>query len=377
VKLRTSLLVLGCVAVIALTVAVATVDEWLFELLDPGAFVASHTPAEPDYTEASSWAALPTTEDDADVFLADYPAIDSAAAPADVFFVHPTTWVGSEWNGPIDDPVVIEATARGATLIQASAFNACCAVYAPRYRQAGGRAFTKPNASGARAIDVAFRDVSAAFDSFLERRGRDRPFILASHSQGTVLAARLLRESIARRPIGRTLVAAYLIGGPISRETIGAGVPVCETATQTGCVVGWNARGPRYVVNALEFTAPDVRDTAAFLARRICVNPLTWRTDGAHAPASANAAAVFFDAEEPRLLVGFADAKCENGQLTISEIGNAPRDFMSRILDWMMGPENYHPIEYQLFYLNLRNNALDRVAAFVSASEKMGAKPTL
>jgi len=30
----------------------------------------------------------------------------------------------------------------------------------------------------------------------------------------------------------------------------------------------------------------------------------------------------------------------------------------------MMGPENYHPIEHQLFYVNLRQNAVARVAAF-------------
>lgn len=125
--MRSALLAAACSAVIAFVVAIATVDQWLFELLDPGVFVASATPPEPDYTEAASWAALPTTEDDADVFLADYPAIDASGAPADVFYVHPTIWVGTEWNGPIDDPAVIEATARGGTLIQASVFNACFA----------------------------------------------------------------------------------------------------------------------------------------------------------------------------------------------------------------------------------------------------------
>jgi len=118
-----------------------------------------------------------------------------------------------------------------------------------------------------------------------------------------------------------------------------------------------------------------VPDIAVFLSKRICVNPLTWRADGSHAPASGNAGAVFFDAEEPRLLVRFADAQCENGQLTIADIEEAPRDFMSRILDWMMGPENYHPIEFQLYYLNLRTNAVERVAAFIRASPREGATP--
>ena len=69
--------------------------------------------------------------------------------------------------------------------------------------------------------------------------------------------ARFVPARIAGEPVGRYLVAAYLVGGPISRETIGKGVPVCDTPTQTGCAVGWNSRGPRYVINALEFTDPD------------------------------------------------------------------------------------------------------------------------
>jgi hypothetical protein len=34
------------------------------------------------------------------------------------------------------------------------------------------------------------------------------------------------------------------------------------------------------------------------------------------------------------------------------------------VLDFMMSPENYHPIEYQLYCLNLRANAKERVAAY-------------
>jgi hypothetical protein len=32
-----------------------------------------------------------------------------------------------------------------------------------------------------------------------------------------------------------------------------------------------------------------------------------------------------------------------------------------------MGPENYHPIEYQLYYVNLRKNAVRRVEAYRAA----------
>src|SRR5262249_27804609 len=99
------------------------------------------------------------------------------------------------WNAPTDEPALNEATDRVATGIQASAFNGCCSVYAPRYRQANGTAFTHPSPDGGRAIALAYTDVHRAFEEFNSRRGAGRPFILAGHSQGTVLAERLLHEA--------------------------------------------------------------------------------------------------------------------------------------------------------------------------------------
>ncbi|MDI1480852.1 DUF3089 domain-containing protein [Polyangium sp. y55x31] len=360
--------VLGIVALVVVAVVAAigisllTLDRWLYAALDPGPFDPNAAPAAPNYAEPSAWAALPTVDDDADVSLPELPALGPGVAKADVFFVHPTTSLAKRWNTPIDDPEVIKATARGATLIEASAFNACCAVYAPRYRQASGKAFVVPSPDGERAIDLAYGDVAAAFASFLDRRGEGRPFVLASHSQGTVLAARLLREKIWGKPIAKHLVAAYLIGGPISRQTIGEDIPICASEEQWGCVVAWNARGPRYERNGFEF-----KDTPA--TSRICVNPLTWKTDGAAAPASQNQGALFFDTEAPAVLPAFADAACQkDGNLWISQMNRMPaRDAASGLLLWTMGPDNYHPIEYQLYYVNLRKNAVRRVEAFQAA----------
>ena len=345
-----------------------TLDRWLYVALDPGPFDPNAAPPAPDYAQPTAWAALPTLEDDADVSLPELPALARGAASADVFFVHPTTVVAKRWNAPIDDPATVEATARGATLIQASAFNACCAVYAPRYRQASGKAFVDPSPDGDRAREIAYTDVAAAFAAFLERRGAGRPFILASHSQGSVLAARLLRDEIWGKQPGEHLVAAYLIGGPITRKTIGEDIPVCASEEQWGCVVAWNARGPRYVDNNLDFKPRSASGAPEPVASHICVNPLSWKIDGVAAPASKNEGALFFDAEAPKILPGFADATCRDGKLLISELGSMPaRGLASGLLLWTMGPENYHPIEYQLYYVNLRKNAVRRVEAYLAA----------
>ena len=93
------------------------------------------------------------------------------------------------------------------------------------------------------------------------------------------------------------------------------------------------------------------------------MNPLTWTSDETAAAVERNVGAVFLHAGDGAVLARFADAQCRDGVLVVSEIGRAPRDFMSRILDYVMGPENYHPIEYQIYYMNLRRNAEERVAA--------------
>ena len=85
-------------------------------------------------------------------------------------------------------------------------------------------------------------------------------------------------------------------------------------------------------------------------------------------PASANHGAVFLEAEDRSPRPRFADAQCVDGVLIVRELQPAPRDFMSSILDYVMGPENYHPMEYQLFFSDLRANAEHRAALILRRS---------
>lgn len=363
------------VVVVGITAGALTMDRWLFVVLDPGAFVPEATPRKPNYAKESSWAALPSTKDGADVALSSHPAIDQTKAPADVFYVHPTTSVGPVWNASIHAPDVIHATHRGGTLIQASAFNGCCAVYAPRYRQANGKAFLSPNTHSKRAANVAFSDVKTAFRYFLTHHNKGRPFVLAAHSQGSIMATRLLKEVIWKDPaIAQKMVVAYLPGAPLRQRDLGT-IPVCRSAQQTGCVIGWNSRGPRYVSSRLDFPNPHSDDPTRQMEGLLCVNPLTWKQDDKQATTSQHKGAIFFDAQTPAVLPAFANARCHNGRLLITKMGRPVRHMMSKILDWVTGPQNYHPIEYQLFYLNIRANATQRVKAFQSTQKTKSPKP--
>jgi len=333
------------------------------ERFDPAAL-----PAAPDYTQPASWSALPTREDAADAFVSALPAGDQSKAAADVFYVHPTTYVGSNWNGPIDSARLNADTDRVATRIQASAFNGCCAVYGPRYRQANGMAFTQPSEDGGRALDLAWTDVRAAFRHFVSTRDAQRPFIVASHSQGSALAYRLLREEIAATPLRNQLVAAYLIGGPITEEMVARElpqVPVCAAPDDVGCVLGWHARSAAYKPGPFEFRMLAADGSAVERpGARLCVNPLSWRHDNVAVAAEQNSGAVFLDADPPVLLPHFASGRCMDGTLVTELAGAVPRDLMGSLLDRALGAGNWHPVEFQLFFADIRRNAAVRLAAW-------------
>ena len=328
-------------------------------------FAAETPPPAPDYADPASWSALPEREDLADRVPPGEPAVDPRRASADVFYVHPTSYLGRRWNAPVDDAALVEATDRVGTGIQAAAFNACCAVYAPRYRQANGTAFYRPSEDGDRAIALAYDDVRRAFDAFEARHGAERPFIVAAHSQGSVLAERLLVEVISGNARRDRLVAAYVVGGRVTEAGLAErapDLPPCRAPDDLHCVIAWNARAPGYVPTAFEIQRADPRD-------RLCTNPLSWRADGAGAPAAQNAGAVFLESDDPAPRPAFADARCAGGTLQVASLGAAPRDLPSRILDRVLGAGNYHAIEYQIYFVNLSRNAKQRVDAFTREEE--------
>lgn len=332
-------------------------------------FSTESTPASPDYSQSSSWAALADREDSADVLPADRVMEQQARAAVDVFFIHPTTYFGTaNWNQPLDDARVNQLTDMFVMRGQAAAFNTCCRIYAPRYRQATIYSFIDNSGNGQAALAVAYSDVERAFDYFLQRYSQNRPFVLAAHSQGSVHLRTLLQKRITGTALRNRLVAAYPIGFSLDAQQLAKSipdVPVCQSAAQTGCMVSWNAVGPE---------AASFADTR----NNICVNPLTWKTDGTPAAAALNLGGVsypgkfggtladlkelpqaFIDAK-PVIEPGVADAQCVDGMLLVREIHST--HYASR----PMGRDNYHIYDYHLFAINLRKNAELRVAQYLA-----------
>lgn len=317
-----------------------------FWYITPGdAFEAYAPPPAPDYTQDSAWLALPEVEDTADVSPIGLNLDRQAMAEADVFFIHPTTFTSGEaWNQPPDHGEALQRLRDWVLPAQAGAFNSCCRVFAPAYRQATLAAFFDLEGEGGKALDLAYEDVAAAFRNFLQNRNDGRPFILAGHSQGARHLDQLLRKAITPDQISRNLVAAYLVGRPIPTTGPDAPpLPVCTTPTQTGCIVSWNSQ---MAEAAVEIGQPD----------SICVNPLTWTDDSAGF--DANLGGVDF-VRNGAVETGVADAKCDAGRLLLTEVKS---ENFSRM---PFGEGNFHLYEFNLYYMNIRQNAEDRVSAFL------------
>ena len=286
-----------------------------------------------------------------------------AAKPeAAVFFIHPTSYLNrAHWNAPLDDK---EANDRAALFLrgQASAFNESGAIWAPRYRQATFGAFLTSAASANQALDLAYHDIEQAFAQFVKEAG-DRPIILAGHSQGALHLTRLLREHVAGTPLAKRVVAAYVVGWPVSRlaDLPALGLPECTAPDQTGCILSWQSFGepadPSLILHTYDastgFTGASRQGTAM-----ICTNPLTGMAGGA-APASANLGTLFPSADltTASIAAGKVGARCDARGLLL--IG-APLDLGSYVLPG----NNYHVYDYSLFWANVRADAARRLAAF-------------
>lgn len=341
-------------------------------LANAGAFTvpfdAAKAPPAPDYARAEAWAARPERDDAADVHPPGTVAIDPRRAPVDVFFVHPTSFFSrDQWNAAIDDSKVNSQTDAGSIRNQASVFNGCCAIYAPRYRQTTFAGFTTrigPDAE--KSMALAYSDVRRAFDYFIEHDSKGRPFILASHSQGSRYALWLLQDAIEGTPLRNRFVAAYIVGYAIPADWFTRNlktIKVCETAVQTGCVLTWSTYGEGADAKQAHFGVMH-RYGDQFESNEgkalVCTNPLSWTSGSAPAPATLNrgAWAVPRRGEPGPPRPAATGARCENGVLFIDKTeGLAMRR-------GRLPGDNYHRLDYQLFYMNIRANASERIEAF-------------
>jgi hypothetical protein len=92
---------------------------------------------------------------------------------------------------------------------------------------------------------LPYTDVVDAWKYYLEHDNQGRGVVLIGHSQGSGVLTRLIRDEIDGKPVADRLISALLLGTnlpvPKGKDVGGAfqHVPLCHSASQTGCVVAY------------------------------------------------------------------------------------------------------------------------------------------
>ncbi len=383
-KTKPAAIFLIIIAAIIIVIAVILIVFSLWFNSNPSsalrlAFTPNHAFAEDtpspqrDYTNDASWAALPGNGSTA-TSTPESVATIAMVPEADVFFVHPTTYLQkSAWNAPDDAEQANNRINKGSLRYQASALNAAGLIYAPRYRQATFGAFFDDTGEGLKAIFLAYQDVQAAFDEFIANRNNNRPFILAGHSQGSLHLLYLLQQRISGTELQKRMIAAYIIGWPVSIESdLGAltDIKACERKNETGCVVSYQTYGlGGNPANPLKYM--DTTVGLNFQPRKgtqmLCTNPQDWLI-GSNETRSAHRGAILrndnADASLAAPIPHFTGTQCgTDGILYITDL---PGEGWQQ---YKMDGDNYHVYDYHMFYMNLRENAVERAQAWFKANK--------
>ena len=327
-----------------------------------------------DYSKNSSWAALPFAEDEADMIPEGEKGIDQKNAPADVFFVHPTGYLkGDHWTDPLEEKSTTKENTQWMMANQASAYNGCCSIYAPHYRQASIYSYFGSDEVRDEVHGFVYQDVKKSFEYFINNFSNGRPFIIASHSQGTHHSIRLLEEEIDSSDLYPRMVGAYIIGGTIPKNRMNkmSNIKVCESAEQLGCLVHWDTLN----VTQLNKKMP-------IYENNICVNPITWKNEGSLSELQDAKGAVHVSGEFNLEFSGddgptdeiftpleapikqYVQAQCKNGALFASDQTG------TRFQTFSGSSGNYHGLDYALFYMDIRENAKLKVSTYLNSLEE-------
>ena len=240
----------------------------------------------PDYSNLQYWAAHPWKWDPSDSIPQPFRDNKMRDTSIDAYFIHPTTLLDitdERWNAVIDDSLLNVNTDYTTILYQASVLNGSCRVFSPRYRQAHLRSFyTDDKAAAAKAFELAYSDIKKAFEYYLKNFNHGRPIIIASHSQGTIHAAKLLKDFFEGKSLQKRLVCAYLIGMPIP-DTYFTQILPCKDSLATGCFVSWRTFKTGFV---------DTGYVSREKFKSIVINPLSWTMDSSYVPNKFNTGGV-------------------------------------------------------------------------------------
>jgi hypothetical protein len=295
----------------------------------------------PNYSDKDSWAVLPgNIPDEISIFN-----INENKKEADVFYIYPTLIDSKnqrEWNSDIWNEDIRNDVINRPVKYQASAWLDAGNLYVPYYRQAHIRVFNdKFRVDGDKALNLAYNDIKEAFTYYLENFNNDKPFIIASHSQGTIHAKRLIAEFIDGKELQKKLIAAYLVGIKVFEDEF-KNIKPMNSANETGGFVTWNT---------FKFNKYPRKDNYEnWFKGGVTTNPITW-DDSKETKKDLHKGLLYRDL---KIFSQNIDIKLIDG-IVWSTVPNVPGKILLQTV------RSYHFADINLFWVDIRENAKLRV----------------
>ncbi|TCI85049.1 DUF3089 domain-containing protein [Tenacibaculum sp. M341] len=306
-------------------------------------FLVKDAPATPDYNVENSWAVLPTKYTEG---FKKYASNKLDTLQVDVFYLYPTLnsdTKDTRWNVPITDKEQNEKVINKAALMQASAFATTGKVYIPFYRQAHLRSYSMYKTGGKQAQELAYSDVKRAFETYLKKYNNNRPIIMVGHSQGTTHTLRLLQDFFDDKPLQKQLVAAYIPGIRVKENQFKT-IPLMTTPNETGGFISWNTyKKGNYPKKDKDWYKGSVT-----------TNPITWNLDK---NTTLQQHKGFLYSNE-KIYDKALKIEITDGLVWSSNPKFPLRFFMSFL-------KNYHAGDINLFWQDIRENALLRTNTYL------------
>ncbi|MDR0645867.1 MAG: DUF3089 domain-containing protein [Elusimicrobiota bacterium] len=309
-----------------------------------------------NYSDPDNWLALPKKE--------------NLKKKVDIFFIYPTSWrAGGKY--PVSDinNQEMRQWAQYYLKFRATAFETSGNIFAPYYRQLDAL-FADETGSMQKAYKyfqgVPKTDIIAAFDFYIKNFNNGRPFILAGHSQGSIMIREILFDYMKKNPdVYKRMIAAYAIGIPMLKEDYEKNPHVRPALgpDDTGVVISYNTEAPVVDAPGNPLSVPNA----------ILINPISWKTTDESAGKNKNIGSLFVDKDnKAKKIKRLADAKINplRGTIVCSTVERE---------QWSSAPESrayfplgvFHENDIPLYYYNLRKNAENRVKQYFKIQKKI------